>query len=635
VIVHFNRQVTGSTEINLVVARMEKGVEDKIEVPRVRVKDARKHSGKLTVSGEKGIRLMVANHTGVDVKKASEEGIHQAGVLVFDILRPNWSIDLKTEVMAPVVKPEILQWVDLTEGVLQCKAYIRYKIENAGVKSLRLKSPVPGATLSVVGTGIARVHEVDKKDGIWQVDLHNKQENAYAMTVDYQVSYEPAKQTVKILPMKTVGTEGQTGYLVVTCGGRVQVKAEGDLSGLKVEDPRNIPAAFGAGDLSNAIKCYRTVRPDYELTLSVVRHASADVLPANIEKVTLTSVVSVSGKLLTRAELQMTVGDLRLLKVELPNESDKLWTALVNGKEVSTSRDGKLYCIPLEGQDGGVRASVEFVYAGESSTRWLGAEQRFDAPKFAGLPLQKIDWAFYAPPTLTYYWFGGTMEKVEQETTRMFGVNTYLALNQAERDATIQKATDKLNEGTQLAKAGKQKQAKQALQEALNWSQGKEDLNEDARVQFRNLQMQQVKVGLVNRRYNLRASKNIADDQQAAQVQGFQQGEYTPDYVKRVEKNLSAKDNVALEVVANKMIEQQAGAAGVVNAIRIIIPKDGKELRFKRDLQIDPKGDLTVTFCARSGALGRAANALWPAVLVLVALWIFIATRRKPASSPR
>ena len=70
---------------------------------------------------------------------------------------------------------------------------------------------------------------------------------------------------------------------MVTCGGRVQVKPKGELEGLKVEDPRNIPAIFGAGDLSSAIQCYRTIRPDYELALSVVRHDSAEVLPASIE----------------------------------------------------------------------------------------------------------------------------------------------------------------------------------------------------------------------------------------------------------------------------------------------------------------------------------------------------------------
>ncbi len=41
VTVHFKKQVQGETVINLVIARMEKGVEDRIPVPRVVVEDAK------------------------------------------------------------------------------------------------------------------------------------------------------------------------------------------------------------------------------------------------------------------------------------------------------------------------------------------------------------------------------------------------------------------------------------------------------------------------------------------------------------------------------------------------------------------------------------------------------------------
>ena len=81
---YFNRQITGATEIDLVIARVEKGIEPLVTVPRVTILDARKHTGRLTVSAERGVRLMIEKHHGVDVKKASEEGIRQPGVLVFD-----------------------------------------------------------------------------------------------------------------------------------------------------------------------------------------------------------------------------------------------------------------------------------------------------------------------------------------------------------------------------------------------------------------------------------------------------------------------------------------------------------------------------------------------------------------------
>jgi hypothetical protein len=622
VVVHFSRQVTESTEIDLVVAQMEKGIEERITVPRVTVREARKHGGRLTVSGERGVRMLIESHRGVDIKKASEEGIKQAGVLVFDILRPTWSMVLKTEILEPVVKPGVLQWVDLAEGMLQCRAFIRYQIENAGVKTFLLRSPVPGVTLSVTGRHIARVHEVDKEKGLWRVDLHRKVERLLPMNVSYQVPYDPATQRVTIKPLGTADTEGQRGYLVVTCAGRVQVEPTGEPAGLKVEDPRNIPSEFGAGDLSNAIRCYRTVRPDYELGLSVVRHESADVLPASIRQVRMTSVLSTSGKILTRVLMQMTVGHLRFLKAELPHPDDTLWTVLVNGREVPISRDGLLYCIPLEEQEGNQVVSVDLVYAGSSLGGWLGNRREMKAPKF-GLPMNDIKWTVFAVPGANYYGLGGTLTPVTEDGTevRVFDAAQYLEYNRRERERSLQKARQVLDTGNALVREGRQRHAKKAFQQALNYSQGQADLNEDARVQLRKLTKQQVKLGLVNRRGAIRQSHNIVEEGQAAQMEGFRDGDFTQEYVSRIERSLSERDNDALELVADKIIDQQTAAAGLVRAISITMPAHGQPLHFARALQIDPDGDLTVAFMAAGEGATGLVNRLWPPVFLFALLW--------------
>jgi len=625
--VHFSRRVTDATELNVVVAKTGKGIDERIGVPRVVVADARKHWGKLTVSGERGVRLMVESHRGVDIKKASEEGIRQKGVLVFDILRPTWAITLKTEVLEPLVKPEVLQWVDLAEGMLQCRSYFRYRIENAGIKTFMLQSPVPGVTLSVTGRNIARVHEVDAEKGLWQVDLHSKVESLFAMTAAYQVPYAPEDRRVKILPLRAVETEGQRGYLVVTCAGRVQVEPAGGLEGLKVEDPRSIPVAFGAGDLSSAILCYRTVRDDYELDLSVVRHASASVLPASVDQVRMTSVVSRSRRILTRVEMQMTVGNLRFLRLDLQDKSSSLWTVLVNGKEVAVSRDEGLFCIPLEEQEADQKTTVDMVCAGAAQGGRLSREQQFEAPRFVDLPLDDIEWTMFVPPGMRYYGFDGTMEyrdDLAEPTERPFSITRYSEWNKKQREATIQKAKDVLNVGQQLVQTGQRKSAKKAFQQALNYSQGQADLNEDARVQLRNLVKQQFKIGLVNRRDALRVRRNIQEEseQQVDNITGFQEGDYTQEYADSVEGRLTDKDNSALEIVADKIIDQQAAAAGVVTAIRVTMPEHGRRLTFTRALQIDPKGDLTVIFKASDGWLMGTWRALWPSAILFVLIWI-------------
>jgi hypothetical protein len=512
--------------------------------------------------------------------------------------------------------------------------YLEYRIENAGVKTFRVRSPMPGVSMAFTGRQIARVAEVDKDAGIWQVDLHGKVEDRFAMTATYQVPYDPVSREVRIVPLRTLETEDQRGYLVVTCAGRVQVQAAGNLTGLKVEDPRTVPTSFGAGDLSSAILCYRTLRPDYELSLSVVRHDSASVLPASIERARFTSVVSTSGDMLTRGALDLRVGNLRLLRVTLPLPDDLLWTVLVDGSEVATSRDGDAYCIPLEETEGNEVCRVDLVYAGRASIAGLPSRWSFTAPKF-GLPLNDIEWQFYAPEDWHYYAFGGSMEQSDPNRGRVhvFNADRYMEYNREQRDVFIENARQVLDVGEELIKAGQQKRARKAFQVALNYSQGQEDLNEDARVQLRNVMKQQVKMGLVNRRDALRFSRNIIDEQQIGQMQGFQDGDFTQEYAQTVEQRLSERDNDALDVVADRIIEQQAAAAGVVTAIRVTMPKHGRLLTFKRALQIDPRGDLTVSFAVSRGMAAGLVDVLWPTVIVFLALWLIPVRMRRQAQA--
>ena len=618
--VHFNRPVQGATEINLVMARTERGIEPVMRTPRVRVSEARTHRGRLTIAGERGVRLMVENQIGVDMKKASEVGIRQAGVLVFDIHRPDWQIDLRTEALDPVIRPQILQTVELTEGMLQIKAYIRYRIDNAGVNTLLLRSPDPEATLSVSGSGIARVHLIDIEQGIWQVDLHNRVENQYSMLVTCQTRYQRTGQRVDIVPLTTVDTEEARGYLAVTSAGRVEVSAAGEPAGLRIMDARNLPAEFGAGDLSSAVKCYEIFRPDFLLPLSVIRHDSADVLPAGIEQTRITSVMAADGKQLIRVELTMNAGRLRLLKVDLPAGSDNIWLALVNGQEAPVSRDGGLYCIPLDVEEGARDIRVEFMYAGNNLRSGWRGWRRYDAPSFDGLPLRDIEWVIYAPPGMRYSGFKGTMDL--QDTgyyAHSFDVHSYLAHNRTRREATLLEANRLLDEGAQLMRAGRQREARDALRNAVNYSQGEADLNEDARVQFRNLQMQQVKVGLYNRRDSLRAAQNIAFDSQHAPLPAVTDGEFSPEHIARFEQELSQREKSALEIVADRIVGQQDAAKAAVSAIRVAMPEHGRPLRFYRRLHIDPAADLTVEFRVVRGDLSAFFNRLWPALLLLAA----------------
>ncbi|MEI6971160.1 MAG: hypothetical protein WCL44_06545 [bacterium] len=629
IVIHFKNQALGERTINVAIARMGKGIEETIEVPRIAVIGARKHTGILTIQGEQGVRMTTINREGVsELSPERDLNIRQQGLLAFKLLRPAWRVTLKTEVIAPSIMPEVFHRVDLTEGMLRGQVHIRYRIENAGCKTFFLKAPLPGSVLAISGEQIAKTEETDKTNGIWRIDLHNKVQNNYDIEATYQLPFDPKSQRAVIRPVAPIDTDPAKGYLVIMSAGRVEIKAIGDLGGLKPEDPHAMPPS--GGDMSDAVLCYRTVRPDYALQLSVVRHESADVLQARVNQVDISSVIADNlGNMLTRVALQISVGDLRFLKVNLPGREDSLWTVFVNGKATEPAKDGDAYRIPLEASASDETSTVELIYAGKAHCGFLG-NQRYEGPRF-NLPLNNVRWSFYVAAQREYFDYGGTMTLENDNTLKTFSIARYESYNSDQMQLNKSKAKKGLDKGEQYARQGDPMRAKKALEEAVLFAQDKGD-REDARIQYKNMVKQQAKVGLVQRRNIMRLNENVRDEKQMEQLRGFNEGNYTADYAKSVQQSLTIEENEALDALTDKIIEQQAAAAGVAQAIKITVPEHGRKLEFFRPIQINPNAAVTVEFKTLDlGPLGNTWRNIWPAILLLALIRIAIGGTRKTA----
>lgn len=622
VIVHFRKQALGNRTINIVLGRMEKGIESQIKVPRIGVTGAVKHVGTLAVSGERGVRLLTTDKDGVSEIHPREVGIEQPGVLAFRLLRPDWAVTLKTETLLPVLRADVLQRLDISEGMIHGRCLVQYKIDQAGLKTFKFKSPAPGVALTVSGRGIAKVTEVDRTNGLWEVELQGKVENRYQLEVTYQQACEAMDGKLKVSPLRTVDAESQKGFVAVFTAGRLQIKPDAVPDGLHEDDARNVPGTFGAGDLSDAILCYRTTRPDYELNLSVVRHDSASVLAARVESVGLTSVLSDDGQMLTRVILQMNVGSLRFLEVTLP-ETAKSWSAFVSGTATTPLKDHGKLLISLDGARSTGDASVELSYVSTVGAGHFFGRQRIEGPRF-NVPLANVRWDLYAPPGYRYYGFAGTMTfkaEWQREGIISFDAAQYETQNKAAYLANNSMAESVLKQGESLWQQGKQAEAKQALKQALVFSQGKQELNEDARIQYRNLMRQQAVVGFYNRRAALKKSKNVVDQEEATpQGQQAQEGQWTADYGRQVEQKLDAKDTDNLNMVADKMLEQQDAAQMRANPIRVTVPVQGIR-PFSRELQINPGADMVLEFKTSGGRISDWLTSVASAIILMLIFW--------------
>lgn len=632
--VWFNRRVQDTTPINLVLAAPMRGVSAALDVPRIELVGARRHTGRLAVVAERGIKLTVDTQSGVTARRDEAQ---RGATLVFDILRPDWRVALKTEVLPPILKPDLLHRVELAEGMLQHRLHVHYRIANAGVRFFRIRVPVKDATLTVSGRHIARVRpleDVEAGDGrVWEIELHGKVEGTYDLVGQYQEPFDPAAKSVVIKAVTLLDTARQAGWLAVTCPGRVEVAPQGDPAGLKDEDARALPATFNAGDLSSAILCYRTLRDDYTLPLSVVRHAAAQVLPANVESVRLVSVLSGGGRLLAQATLTLDAGHMRFLRVKLPSSEATLWSALVNGAEVSAATAEDVLNIPLESATVGQRTTVTLVYADALPGGRFAGHQTLRAPTFPDLPLRDIEWRLFVPPDFAYHFPRGAFDREEMRPMlRTFGKGEYDLFNKNAKEVSVTTARSNLAQLDNLLQTGQQMEARKVLQQAVTLSQAEESLNEDARVQFRNVVQQQVKMGLVNRRAALRSENNIFDGDSPAQQQaGWNEGNFDATFARQVEEQLDASDRAGLELVAQKLVEVQAGATAQGTAIQVAMPQHGKEFSFRRALQNELGGELAIVFDVRPPRVWAAAFAFWPILPGFLLLWLLLRLFLGPA----
>ena len=169
-------------------------------------------------------------------------------------------------------------------------------------------------------------------------------------------------------------------------------------------------------------------RPPFQLSLKLDRHEAAKLLPARVNSVAFTSVVSDAGTMLTQARLEMLPGDKRLLSVKLPKDA-KFWFAFVNQNGVWPWRERDEILIPLEQQSrNGKLVPVEIFYSSQVGQPAAGAANlELLAPKF-DLPLENISWHLHLSDKWRVKDWAGTLqlqgETVTPVATTTMAINT-------------------------------------------------------------------------------------------------------------------------------------------------------------------------------------------------------------------
>jgi hypothetical protein len=573
-------------------------------VPRLALREASKQRGQLVIVPEQGMRLQVGAREGVTQLDPQKAGIRQKGVLAFRLLQDVWTLALDMEQVDPWVQVQSLQHVAIGEAQIKVTANLLYQIENTGLKALRVLVPTNADGVQFRGEQVAdfvpRAGSLTNGMQEWEVKLHRRIIGAYLLQLTYQALTDQARD-IPVRGIEAMGVNLQRGFVTVEGVGRLKINLGVPPSALQPSEWQSVPRSLRQ-DLQAAAAnvTFRLVEPAFQLTVTVQRHEAAKLLPARVNHVTLKSVVSDDGMMLTHARLDMAPGDKRLLYLTLPAQAH-FWFAFVNQNGVAPWREQDRYLIPLEQQvkpDDVI--AVEFFYSSDvGAARSRKLDLQLVGPKF-DLPLEDITWQVFLNEKWDVTDWKGTLQLSEEGHAGASGftdLNLYLQQEAAVRSEKTKVAEQQLQLANSLLNQGAPQRARQAFQNAFGLSQHDLAFNEDARVQLHNVKMQQALVGL-----NVRQSAGGGQPAVAAKVRELRSrrdATYTQDEAKQIFDNNSADDNNALSRLASRMIQQQEAAVAAPAAIRAAVPEQGRVLTFKRAVQVDKWADLRIELDAK------------------------------------
>ena len=608
------------------------------QVPQVRLREATRQMGELQVVPERGVRLRALERRNVLELDPRSIGNARPGALAFRLLEVDWSLSLALETLEPWMTVQALEEVTAREGQTLTRLALRYRIENAAVKVLRLRLPGltddQAKTVRATGPAVSDLVPVAGADGHWEVRLQRGVIGETTVQIEFQGAGVGSDGRLAVVTPLFEGSRQVTQYVAVRSAGRLEVEALELPRGWQRVDWPAVPVGLqDRGDRSVPALAFRVAEPEAPLSVVVRRHDVADALKLRVTGGELTTLFSPRGQTLTAAELQLEVAEKSTLRVRLPAGA-RLFNTFMNGESVSVVREADAYLFHVAASTTADRtAKVRMVYA-------VIAPQRGDielvGPRLS-VPLENVTWRVIVPPGYEIAGYRGGLQLRTERLAGPFALREYESLVLTKRAADAKLATDFLQTANTLLQQGQQQRASEVLSRATKTNSLDEASNEDARVQLRALRTQQAVVGLNTRRQRLYLD-NRADAQrneqleQAANLNPLMRGklDFDPQQVDQLLMGNTAEENTALRGIAGRMVDQQLAAEPAPSAIDVTIPEHGRVITFGRSLQVDGDAPLELRLAlARSGR----GNLYWTIGLMAGLGGVAGLLRRRPATS--
>lgn len=598
---HLNGRTLGEQRFTLSLAGAAPHAQAGWSVPKILIREASRQTGELLLVPGRGLSLRALDRREVAPLDPRSVGGMQPGTLAFRLLQADWELHVGIAALDPWITVQALDELTLHEGQTLTRLAVRYRIENAALKQVRLKLPgltdEQARTLHATGAAVADFVKVPGETDTWAVHF----QRGIAGETDVQIEYQGAPAgngRSAVAPPVFVDARQGTMFVAVRSGGRLDLDVADLPRGWQRADWAVVPAWLQSqGDHSVPALCFRVAEPERPLAIAARRHGVAEALKLRVNTASFTTVFSPAGASLTAVDLKLDVTEKGTLRLQLPAGA-QLFNAFVNGESATVVREGDTSLFHVSpNTDADQTATVRLVYS-MSGTDGHGVA--LAAPGF-GVPLENISWRVMLPPGFELAKYSGSLRLAEERVAGPFAVEQYQAIVSSSRSSAARQATALIEEANKFVESGDQVRASEVLSRAAKSSVLDQATNEDARVQLRELKTQQAVVGLNTRRQRLyfgNRSEDVRNEQleQAATLNPFMQGKFNfnPSQFDQLLMGNTLEENTALRGIAGRIVEQQLAAEPVPTAIDVTLAERGRVETFTRSLQVDGRTPLAL-----------------------------------------
>ncbi len=619
---HLAGKTIGKREFNLTLTGRPPGARAKWAVPRLSLREASRETGVVTIVPERGLQVLTVDRRNVsqldprelaDAPEDSARAASRPGALAYRLLQSDWSLNLAISRLDAWVTAQVYHEATLREGQMLTRAVIGYKIENASLKSLRVKIPgldaTSAATVRASGAAVADFVPVEGQEGLWEIRFQRGVAGETSVDIEYQrASKDDGTEVIQPIVLENV--KKLSYFVAVRAGGRLELESGTPPRGWQKADWAVLQSTLGqvAGNVA-PLMAWRVADPEGPLPVILKRHQLAELQKLRVSDGSLMTLMSPDGDALTAVDLKMQVTGKGTLRLKLPKKA-ALFNVLVNDEGATLVREGEewlFYVFPPP--EVGRPATVRFVYSAGTSKG-----SRLEGP-ILNVPMENLTWRVLVPEGWRMADHGGDFDLKQQEAMGSFRLEDYQSFVRSKKQSDSKSAVALLDQANGWLAAGDQEKASLAFSNAVRSNQLDAASGEDARVQLRQLKTQQAVLGLNTRRQKL-SLDNIASNAPAANEQLERAAEanpvlrgsfnYDPEQFDRFLEGNTADENSALKEIANRIVTQQLAAEPAPVALDVTLPERGTVLTFGRSVQVDGDRPMAITLKLKRAGSGYA-----------------------------